>query len=696
MSDKKTKIKSLTPEQESKLDLYRKKWIDIGLNSEPFTYEEARPIMDNFYREVFKTDPPIIIIMENPLTTWYATLLCQAIFNEESLHVWSYIQRCLSEIREEFSKKIFKDIDKPSASDKIGEIIGNLYDFMESSLKENIRKSAVKDGKKQSLQEIVNQRILETAQKTEDVLGSIKKEFTDKTSTDLRDVIRDNFIKVYEIICEIIHNEIKSSTVNYLDKNKHLRRGDNNDTVESLTSEVSAINSQIINLKYNNHQVLKENSEKLYREDYRPDIFREIPSIKKNLEVIIQKELNLILKNFHDIRYVNVLKGNINVKMPAESDDAIKTVFDIERLKDNTFEKIFDEIKDQFKSIDLDYLEKNQKSRLNLRELLQNLRSDLHKKIGRAKGLRDIITTSLNIEKETRGNVRDYLKSLEDVWKLSYDEAFTIIKTQAREKFFSTYSFTDVEEDRLKKVFDKIINELFVTVEENISTEIKEISWDILWKFIYENILPELSSTNYIIPDTCGQFDAGYFSFYDFFFSEVSPCNTPSWKSLCDTSKLSLIYPLKNVCVLCQKPTEIHIKGGRLHKDGGPAVSYNNFKIWSLEGVRVSQWLAETPSDKLELFKVLALVNAEERMIGIKKIGIERLKEWGNIIDKQEDYELIDMCNVFKINTHAPYLFMKNPSTGNIHAEGVPNSIDTIAQALAWRNGSFETPLVLT
>jgi hypothetical protein len=66
------------------------------------------------------------------------------------------------------------------------------------------------------------------------------------------------------------------------------------------------------------------------------------------------------------------------------------------------------------------------------------------------------------------------------------------------------------------------------------------------------------------------------------------------------------------------------------------------------------------------------------------------------VVDKEGDYELW-WVQLWHDGTWGRYLRMKNPSTGQFHLEGVPNSITTVKGALEWRNhGWFSHPDTLT
>lgn len=60
------KIDSLTKEQEAMMPVYVKKYIEIGLDTSPFTEEECRTIVNGLYENVGLTPPPRIEIVESP------------------------------------------------------------------------------------------------------------------------------------------------------------------------------------------------------------------------------------------------------------------------------------------------------------------------------------------------------------------------------------------------------------------------------------------------------------------------------------------------------------------------------------------------------------------------------------------------------------------------------------------------------
>jgi len=139
------------------------------------------------------------------------------------------------------------------------------------------------------------------------------------------------------------------------------------------------------------------------------------------------------------------------------------------------------------------------------------------------------------------------------------------------------------------------------------------------------------------------------------------------------------------------------MKNMLLHNDKGASVRYaDGFSVYSLNGVRVTRELVETPAEKLDPQLVVKETNAEVRREIVRKIGVERLvqKLGAKTLDKKGSYELLNID--LGENRFRPYLKMLNPSVGTYHIEGVAPECRTIEQALNWRNQTTETPEVLT
>ncbi len=210
------------------------------------------------------------------------------------------------------------------------------------------------------------------------------------------------------------------------------------------------------------------------------------------------------------------------------------------------------------------------------------------------------------------------------------------------------------------------------------------------------------------LPYQSGSFFASVFSFYDYMLEEVDIeidkelyAKYKTWEA---TSQLGCIYPLDEVTFVCEKPTEIHLNENNvLHRDGGPALSYDglgDFKIYALNGVRVPEYLAVTPEEKLDLDLYNKETNADIRAEFVRKVGIERFLDKGTLIDSyknydaethewwhKSEYELWDMSSLFEGLDYAPFIKMLNQTTGIWHMEGVSPECRTVGDALKERFG---------
>ena len=205
------------------------------------------------------------------------------------------------------------------------------------------------------------------------------------------------------------------------------------------------------------------------------------------------------------------------------------------------------------------------------------------------------------------------------------------------------------------------------------------------------------------------------FAFYDFMINEVK---VPIEKDLLDkykkweaTSRLFAIYPLDNITIVCRRPKEIHLNENNvLHKDGAAALVFNgegDFKVYSLNGVTVPEYLAVTPAQDLNVDDYLKENNADIKAEFIRKAGVEKFLNLGKLVDSYKNYskakhewwhksqyELWDMKKLFTSLNYAPYLKMLNPTTGIWHLEGVSPKCNSVKDALKERFGGRELKII--
>ena len=217
---------------------------------------------------------------------------------------------------------------------------------------------------------------------------------------------------------------------------------------------------------------------------------------------------------------------------------------------------------------------------------------------------------------------------------------------------------------------------------------------------------PGETDPDFVWPYLDGQFLAHYSAWVEYL--RYIGVDLPDTSIIDDQVEFGPVYALDKVCIFCERMSCCHRDAeGNLHKDGGPAVEYRDgFKLWSLHGVRVPQWLAETPEEKLDAKKFAGIENVEIRREFVRKMGIERLvgKLDAKSLDKANveiggkilPYELLEIDLLPPVGK-TKCLRMENASLPGVwHLEFVPKEIKTVGEATNWRNQSDLVPEVLT
>ncbi len=199
----------------------------------------------------------------------------------------------------------------------------------------------------------------------------------------------------------------------------------------------------------------------------------------------------------------------------------------------------------------------------------------------------------------------------------------------------------------------------------------------------------------------CG-YDSGWTAFYDFM-ERIGVKYDPEWefdkwKNFITKSGVFATVLCENVAFVCIRPCVVNRNTNYdLHCEDGPAIAWRDgYGDFYLNGVAVDEKIVMTPAEKIDAKTILSEKNAEVRREIVRKIGIDIVCQrlGAKIMDSLDDYELLnlDMGDERK----RPYLKMLNPSIGVYHVEGVHPDCLTVKQALEWRNGTKEIPIVLT
>lgn len=188
----------------------------------------------------------------------------------------------------------------------------------------------------------------------------------------------------------------------------------------------------------------------------------------------------------------------------------------------------------------------------------------------------------------------------------------------------------------------------------------------------------------------------GWLSFYDYFDQELKVDKVDIIRpTIALAQDCGWIFPYENLCVLVEKPVELHITNNRMHNEHGMCIKWgDSWGLYQLNGVTVPAWAIETPKEMISAKKVLELTNTEQRTVLMKHVGLAKFLSALNaeVIDTMNDYTLYYLT--LEGQKVGPYLRMTCPSSGRVFLEGVGDSdkyatidptIETVADALQFR-----------
>lgn len=201
---------------------------------------------------------------------------------------------------------------------------------------------------------------------------------------------------------------------------------------------------------------------------------------------------------------------------------------------------------------------------------------------------------------------------------------------------------------------------------------------------------PELSSSDIMSASSYGNLEAGWISFYKFF-AEVVGIQGASKISGFDllAKEVGYSFMFDTLAVLTQRPTVLHInEANRLHCTNGPAIKWADGEaIYALNGVTMPAWLFETPKAELTGKQIMGITNVEQRGEALKWYGLDKMMDLlaADVLDvgTEHGYQLLALD--VGTGRKEKYLRMLNPSTGEVHVEGVPPETSTVSEALKAR-----------
>ena len=210
------------------------------------------------------------------------------------------------------------------------------------------------------------------------------------------------------------------------------------------------------------------------------------------------------------------------------------------------------------------------------------------------------------------------------------------------------------------------------------------------WKWIQKNKCKN-PNEEYVESYAIDISNAGYYHFYKFAVEQkYVECEKELLEKLdmaIDMTYFSKVFPFDDCCVVALNPIEMHFKDNRLHNENGASVVFaDGFKFYNLNGVNVPEYAVMTKKEDFTKELILKEENADVRREILRRIGNDLMIKLfePKILDTFGTYELLE---IEIKGVGRKYLKMINPSINAVHIEGVINTVKTVKEALAWRNG---------
>lgn len=177
------------------------------------------------------------------------------------------------------------------------------------------------------------------------------------------------------------------------------------------------------------------------------------------------------------------------------------------------------------------------------------------------------------------------------------------------------------------------------------------------------------------------------------------------WEKLAVHSGPRIVH--KEFCMISDRPKILLVdEQNRPHNFDGPFCEWRDgSKLYSIRGIRIPMWIAETKREHFTKEMILSEKNADFRRCIVEKIGIEKTINLlgAKVVDSFQSnvgkkYELLEI-DYSGDGTKRPYLKMENASLdGLYHIEGCKPGTKTVKEALAYRNGTkvFSEPQKIT
>jgi hypothetical protein len=150
-------------------------------------------------------------------------------------------------------------------------------------------------------------------------------------------------------------------------------------------------------------------------------------------------------------------------------------------------------------------------------------------------------------------------------------------------------------------------------------------------------------------------------------------------------------WPFKRMCLVSERPAELHMAGGRLHREDGPAACFRDgWRVWAIDGVVVDEQIVLRPETQTRQ-QIRREWNLEVKRIRIQRLGWRRYLDAAGavVVDRRRNDIEATRESLVRFPDGDMLLICSCPSTGRVFGLDVPHHVRTCEGAQAWLSGGL-------
>jgi hypothetical protein len=137
-------IDKLTKKQKAKLEVYKNKWLDIGLSTKNISNEEAVKIIHNLYEKLLDKPKVPVVVLDSPLQCWIAVCMFSGnqVENQVVNQVWNQVE---NQVVNQVGNQVWNQVENQVVNQVRNQVRNQVGSGIRSGIRSRIR-SGIRSG----------------------------------------------------------------------------------------------------------------------------------------------------------------------------------------------------------------------------------------------------------------------------------------------------------------------------------------------------------------------------------------------------------------------------------------------------------------------------------------------------------------------------------------------------------------------